>query len=176
VPGQRSGLGSHVRHLCLWQGTDAGTCAAPTNPCRTFQFAVNQTAAGGEVKALDPADYSPVTINTSISITGVDGAGIDTKGGITLNAPTPGVIIPTINLANLLIQNVSGSGTAGISVRAVPLKLTITHCTAGKQNKTSACPQRRRGRLRNAATRFAKTIQGGFEFANTGKSHAVMLA
>jgi hypothetical protein len=46
--------------------------------------------------ALDPADYSPVTINTSISIMGVDGAGIDTKGGtgiITLNAPTPGVIL-----------------------------------------------------------------------------------
>ncbi|HWX14482.1 MAG TPA: hypothetical protein VNY06_06450 [Methylocella sp.] len=51
------------------KGTDAGTCAAPTNPCRTIQFAVNQTA-GGEVKALDPADYSPVTINKSISITG----------------------------------------------------------------------------------------------------------
>jgi hypothetical protein len=36
------------------KGTDSGTCASPATPCRTFQFAVNQTAPGGEVKALDP--------------------------------------------------------------------------------------------------------------------------
>src|ERR1700730_3022770 len=39
------------------KGTDSGTCASPANPCRTFQFAVNQTTSGGEVKALDAADY-----------------------------------------------------------------------------------------------------------------------
>jgi hypothetical protein len=43
------------------KGHDSGNCSSPANPCRTFQFAVNQTAAGGEVKALDPADYRPVT-------------------------------------------------------------------------------------------------------------------
>jgi hypothetical protein len=69
------------------KGTDAGTCAAPTNPCRTIQFAVNQTAAGGEVKALDPADYSPVTINKSISITGVEGAGSIPMG----ETPSPSI-------------------------------------------------------------------------------------
>jgi hypothetical protein len=70
-----------------------------------------------------------VTINKSISITGVEGAGIDTKGGtgITVNPP-PGTT--TIHLDKLVIQNVSGSGTAGISVRGGPgLTGTITHCT-----------------------------------------------
>jgi|ERR1700730_8531231 len=107
------------------KGTDSGNCSSPANPCRRFQFAVDQTSPGGEVKALDPADYRPVTINKSISITGIVGAGIDTKGGaaITINN-TSG----TISLANLLIQNVSGSGTTGISAVG-GLTLTITHCT-----------------------------------------------
>ena len=89
------------------KGTDSGNCSPPANPCRTFQFAVNQTLPGGEVKALDPADYSPVTINKSISITGVVGAGIDTKGG---TAITAGATNATINLANLLIQSIAQSG------------------------------------------------------------------
>ena len=106
------------------KGHDSGNCQNPSNPCRTFQFAVNQTAAGGEVKALDPADYRHVTINKSISITGVDGAGIDTNGG---NAITLSIGSAAINLANLIIQNVSGSGTNGILSSSA--SVTITHCT-----------------------------------------------
>jgi hypothetical protein len=107
------------------KGTNAGNCSSPANPCRTFQFAVNQSAAGGEVKALDPADYSPVTITKSISITGVEGAGIDTNGGIGININAPS----TVFIANLLIQNVSGSGSAGISGFSNSINLKITHCT-----------------------------------------------
>jgi hypothetical protein len=110
------------------KGTDSGDCSSPARPCRTFQFAVNQTSPGGEVKALDPADYRPVTINKSISITGVPGAGIDTKGG---NAITLSIGSGAINLANLIIQNVSGSGVGGISNNVVTssFSVTITHCT-----------------------------------------------
>ena len=112
------------------KGNDSGDCSSPAKPCRTFQFAVNQTLPGGEVKALDPADYSPVTIHKSISITGVEGDGIDTKGGnaISLNPLSNA----TINLADLVIQNVSGSGSAGISGSSDPgvtLTLTVRHCT-----------------------------------------------
>ena len=110
------------------KGTNAGNCSSPANPCRTFQFAVNQTAAGGEVKALDPADYSPVTITKSISITGVEGAGIDTNGingiGIKINAAGS-----TVSVANLLIQSVSGLGSDGIAVSSNSTHLNITHCT-----------------------------------------------
>jgi hypothetical protein len=74
-----------------------------------------------------------VTTNKSISITGVDGAGIDTNGGgaITINSPGAGVNI-TISLANLLVQNVSGSGMAGAGITVgggLGLSLKITHCT-----------------------------------------------
>jgi Right handed beta helix region len=70
------------------KGTDRGTCASSQSPCRTFQSAINQTGPGGEVKALDPANYGPVTITKSISIEGLEGAGIDTTSGnaITINA------------------------------------------------------------------------------------------
>src|ERR1700756_167392 len=63
------------------RGTDSGTCASPASACRTFQFAIGQTNVGGEIKALDPANYGGVTISKSISLTGVDGAGIDRAGG-----------------------------------------------------------------------------------------------
>ena len=128
VPAKASVLVTYVSG----KGNDSGNCSSPANPCRTFQFAVNQTAAGGEVKALDPADYRPVTTNKSISITGVDGAGIDTNGG---NAITLSIESGAINLANLIIQNVSGSGTNGILNAVTPsfpfpsFSLTITHCT-----------------------------------------------
>jgi hypothetical protein len=52
------------------KGNDRGDCSSPANPCRSFQFAVNQTPSGGEVKALDPADYFPVAINKAITIGG----------------------------------------------------------------------------------------------------------
>src|ERR1700730_3211878 len=91
------------------KGTDSGDCSSPAKPCRTFQFAVNQTSPGGEGKALGPANYSPVTITKSI-----EAAGIDTNGGTAITVPAMGASA-TINLANLLIQNVGGSGTSGIS-------------------------------------------------------------
>ncbi|MBO0733594.1 MAG: hypothetical protein J2P49_04610 [Methylocapsa sp.] len=55
------------------KGTDLNDCSSPAKPCRTFQRAINQIPSGGEVKALDPADYSPVTLHYPITITGVPG-------------------------------------------------------------------------------------------------------
>ncbi|HEX3497176.1 MAG TPA: right-handed parallel beta-helix repeat-containing protein, partial [Methylocella sp.] len=64
-------------------GTDSGTCAR-TVPCRTFAFALTQTAAGGEIDVLDPAGYGTVTINHAISIVndGVGVAGVTAKTGV----------------------------------------------------------------------------------------------
>src|SRR4029077_2586943 len=70
-------------------GTDSGACTRVA-PCRTFTFALTQTAAGGEIDALDPADYGAVTITKAISIQGGGGvAGIQTVpgvNGVTINA------------------------------------------------------------------------------------------
>src|SRR5262245_7697886 len=50
-------------------GSDSNPCSA-TAPCRTFRAALALTLAGGEIYVLNSADYGPVTINKSLSITG----------------------------------------------------------------------------------------------------------
>jgi hypothetical protein len=59
-------------------GADAAGCGAVTTPCRTFQFAHDQIAAGGQVQVLDPGDYGRVFISKAISIVndGVGAAGV----------------------------------------------------------------------------------------------------
>ena len=106
-------------------GTDKGACDSASRPCRTFQFAVKQTSAGGEVKALDPANYGPrVTITQSISITGVDGASINVPGdfGILIHSG----VNDKVNLTNLIVDGGPGALT-GI-VLDTGGSLTITHC------------------------------------------------
>jgi hypothetical protein len=70
-------------------GTDSGACTRAA-PCKTFAFALSQTAAGGEIDVLDPAGYGMVTITKAISIVN-DGVGAATIGtssgnGVTINA------------------------------------------------------------------------------------------
>jgi hypothetical protein len=50
-------------------GSDGNPCTI-TQPCQHFQAAVNATAAGGEVDALDPGDYGSFTISHAITIEG----------------------------------------------------------------------------------------------------------
>ena len=50
-------------------GNDSNPCSFAA-PCRHFQAAVNATSAGGEVDALDPAGYGPITITQGITIEG----------------------------------------------------------------------------------------------------------
>jgi nitrous oxidase accessory protein NosD len=111
------------------KGTDAGTCASPATPRRTFQFASGQTSPGGEIKALDPADYEPMTITKAISITGVEGAGINrtTAGNaITIKAGSKDVI----NLTNLTNDGLN-TGQTGIELDSFG-SLTVTHCMIRK--------------------------------------------
>jgi hypothetical protein len=108
------------------KGTDTGTCADPTHPCRTFQFALGQTAPFGEVKALDPAEYGPMTITQSVSITGVEGASINfasPSDSITINAGPN----DAVNLSHLVIDGTMGSGNK-VNLNSGG-SLTVTHCT-----------------------------------------------
>jgi Right handed beta helix region len=108
------------------KGADSGTCASPANPCRTFQFAVGETSPGGEIKALDPAPYGPVTITHSISITGVEGAGsfrTSAVDSITINAGPN----DTINLSHLTLDGFKTANN-GIVLNSGG-SLTISHCT-----------------------------------------------
>jgi hypothetical protein len=58
-------------------GADSGACGLAA-PCRTFAFALSQTATGGEIDVLDPAGYGAMIITKAVSIVndGVGTAGV----------------------------------------------------------------------------------------------------
>jgi hypothetical protein len=94
------------------KGTDSGRCPV-TAPCRSFAFALAQTAAGGEIDVLDPAGYGSVIITKEISILndGVGVAGIrpGSGNGVTINAGAS----DSVHLRGLTIEGFS-SATNGI--------------------------------------------------------------
>src|ERR1700722_18403572 len=53
-------------------GDDANPCSR-TAPCKTFAGAISQTAAGGEIDALDPGGFGTLTITKAITIDGGGG-------------------------------------------------------------------------------------------------------
>jgi len=72
-------------------GSDSNTAAncGHAAPCRTFATALTVTSPGGEIVALDPAGYGPITISGPLSLVGVPGAAINVPSGgngITINA------------------------------------------------------------------------------------------
>ena len=98
-------------------GVDGASCGAVTAPCRTFQQAHNNVAAGGEVGVLTPGDYGaggfPTFISKSIALTndGVGEAGIQTGQGTAVALQTnPGDIV---SLRGLTID---GSVTANVGI------------------------------------------------------------
>jgi hypothetical protein len=107
------------------KGADTGMCTTPATACRTFAFAITQTAASGTIIAIDPANYGAVTINKSISIV-ADGGGpagifINTGTAITINGGPSDIV----NLRGLTLD---GSGTASTGISSSIATVTITDC------------------------------------------------
>ena len=102
---QRTFVASH--------GSDVNPCSLAL-PCRSFNAAIAQTSAGGEVVVLDTAGYGPMTITQSIKIIGPAGV----YGGVSVlgsTNPTVGVTINAgatdeITLRGLDIAGVPGAG------------------------------------------------------------------
>jgi hypothetical protein len=106
-------------------GTDSGACTRAA-PCRTFAFALTQTAAGGEIDVLDPAGYGAVTINHAISIVndgvGVAAIGVSSGNAITINAGAT----DSVHLRGLTLTGL-GSGSNGIQFNSGG-NLAIENC------------------------------------------------
>jgi hypothetical protein len=106
-------------------GSDNSTCSFAA-PCRHFQAAVDATSAGGEVDALDPAGYGPITINQGITIEGQGWSYIAPPAGqsaITINAVSGNVVIHGVSL--------NGAGIAGPTngiVLSSAGSLAVTDC------------------------------------------------
>src|SRR5437667_8038206 len=60
-------LALNNRSAVSLSGLDSASCTVP-DPCRTFDVAISQTNAGGEVIVLSSAGYGPFTVNKSVSI------------------------------------------------------------------------------------------------------------
>jgi hypothetical protein len=115
------------------KGADTGACTTPATACRTFAYAIGQTATSGTIIVIDPANYGPVTINNSLSIV-ADGGG---PAGIFINTGTAITINPGKNIiVNLRGLTLDGAGTASTGVAAVApsnltpetTSVTITDC------------------------------------------------
>jgi hypothetical protein len=105
--------------FCGSYGVDNGACGTRVAPCRSFAGAIDNTAPGGVVKAIDTADYSAsgaqLTITTPVTI---DGAGtgasyIGTSNAIFINDVASGMVTVrdlTMNVPpNLTAIDASGS-------------------------------------------------------------------
>jgi len=103
-----------VRTFVSGQGADSGACAL-ASPCRSFAYAITQTAAGGEIAVLNTAGYGAVAIGQAISIVNPGGveAGISAVSGgtaITINAGSS----DTVALRGLTLEG-AGVGQTGIA-------------------------------------------------------------
>ena len=110
-------------------GSDGNNCADVTTPCLHFQNAVNATVPGGEVVALNPADYGPMTINQPITINGQGWAYVAPAAGgtaITINANSG----DTVTLRGLVLDGsgaTNTNGTNGIVLNS-GRRLIVTNC------------------------------------------------
>jgi hypothetical protein len=113
VAGNAQAAGQANRTFVSGAGSDTGSCGLSA-PCRTFAYALTQTAPGGEIAVLDTAGYGPVTITQSVSIVNPGGveAGITAQSGgnaITINGNGP----ITVALRGLTLEG-AGGGVNGI--------------------------------------------------------------
>jgi Right handed beta helix region len=93
-------------------GSDANPCTFGA-PCRSLQAAYILTTPGGEINALDPAGYGPLTITHAISVLGHGWADVTAPAGgaaITIDAGAN----DKVNLSGLVFEGF-GTGLRGVS-------------------------------------------------------------
>jgi hypothetical protein len=116
----------------LGNDSNASANCPRTAPCRTLSGAYPVTQAGGDIIALDPADYGPLTITGPVSVLGMEGAVIAVasgKTGIAINAAAADKIV----IKDLTISGAGAPNTTGIAItgghlvlRDATLKLLAT--------------------------------------------------
>jgi parallel beta helix pectate lyase-like protein len=106
-------------------GNDSNPCTR-ISPCQTFAGALPKTAAGGEISALDPGGFGPVTITKSITLNGEASLATIVAPGtnaIVVNAGPTDVVV----IRNLQIQG-GTTGQIGIQFLAGGA-LHVENCT-----------------------------------------------
>src|ERR1700688_4590452 len=117
-------VGTASRTFVSGVGADTGSCPLAA-PCRTFAYALTQTAPSGEIIALSSAGYGAVTINQAVSIINTSnfaGVTVASGNGITINAGAN----DSVTLRGLTVDG-GGTGSNGIVFNSGG-KLTIDQC------------------------------------------------
>jgi hypothetical protein len=92
-------------------GNDSNPCTR-TAPCLTWQGAEAKTLLGGEIDALDPADYGPLNITEALTIDGGGGQ----AATIFATSGNSGIVVSAPITADVTIRNVRIQGNAGASI------------------------------------------------------------
>ena len=81
------------------KGVDQAGCGPAASPCRSLQYAHDQTSAGGEIDILDAAGYGSLVITKAISIVndGAGLAGVLAAGGRAIEINCGSVLIAVIS-------------------------------------------------------------------------------
>jgi hypothetical protein len=106
-------------------GFDTSDCSR-TTPCRTFAGALAKTNTGGQINAVDPGDYGPVTINKSVIIDGKGtSASINVTSGNAISTTVP------LNTSTIVLRNLqlNGAGTASRGVNQLSGTLIMQNVT-----------------------------------------------
>jgi hypothetical protein len=106
-------------------GNTATSCPR-AKPCRTLAAAYTVTKKGGEIIALDPADYGPITITAAVSLLG----NIDALIGVASNST--GVTINAAAADRVVIRNFTISGADATNTKGIALnsgQLALLHST-----------------------------------------------
>lgn len=112
------------------KGADAAGCGVPTQPCRSFQYAHDAVAAGGEIDVLDPAGYGPVSITKPISIVndGVGLAGVQQTASGGNGVAISGGSINKVYLRGLTIDGANQGDTGVFIFPDSSATVTIENC------------------------------------------------
>jgi hypothetical protein len=117
-----------IRTFISGLGNDGNTSAScpREKPCRTLAAAYTVTKKGGEIIALDPADYGPITITAAVSLFGNMNAliGVTSSAtGVTINAAAADKIV----IRNFTVSGADATNTKGIVLNSG--QLTLLHST-----------------------------------------------
>jgi hypothetical protein len=121
-------LPTAIRTFISGLGNDGNTVTScpRAKPCRTLAAAYGVTGKGGEIIALDPADYGPITITGAISLFGNINAliGVATGAtGVTVNAAATDKVV----IRNFTVSGADATNTKGIQLNSG--QLTLLHST-----------------------------------------------
>ncbi len=112
-------------------GTESTDCAQ-TSPCATFSTAITNTAANGEVNAIDTGNYTSFTVSKSLTVkaNGAVAAVTPFTVGITVSAGANDIVI----LSGLEINALANSANTGIRiVSAKEVHIIGCHIFGGTQ-------------------------------------------